>query len=89
MSQCVHKPYERSGGNVKLELDLSNYATKADLKEEICANTSNLAVKLDLTNLKAVVRKIDIDELKAVPAGISNLSNVVDNNVVKKICMIN
>ena len=32
MSQHLLQPYEHSGGNVKVELGLSNYAIKADLK---------------------------------------------------------
>ena len=52
MSQCVHKSYERSSANLKIELDLSNYSKKADLKEATGVDTSNLAAKLHLTVLK-------------------------------------
>ena len=57
-------------------MDLSNYATKADLKNEREVDTSQLASKSDLASLKAEVDKIDVDKLK--------LSNVVNNEVVKK-----
>ena len=57
-------------------MDLSNYATKADLKNETEVDTSQLASKSDLASLKAEVDKIDVDKLK--------LSNVVNNEVVKK-----
>ena len=86
MSQYFPRPYERSIRNVKVELDLSNYATKADLKGATGADISNLAVKSNLASLKAEVDKIDIDKLKAVTADLSKPSNLVDNDVVKKNC---
>ena len=46
---------------------------------------SNLAAKADLASLNAEVDKIDLDKLKTVSADLSKLSNVVDNDVVKKI----
>ena len=45
MSQHFPKPYERYSGIVKVELNLSNYVTKEDLKEASGVDTSNLAVK--------------------------------------------
>ena len=59
MDQYFPKPYDHFGGNVKVELDLSHYATKADLKGET-GETSNLAAKSDLASLKAEVDKIDV-----------------------------
>ena len=78
------KPYRSFGGNVKVELDLSSYATKAELKNTTGIDTSKLAAKSDLASLKAVVDKIDVDKLKTVPVDLSHLSNVVKNEVVKK-----
>ena len=52
---------------VKVELDLSNYATKVDLKNTTGADTSKLAKKVDLLNLKSDVDKLDIDKWKNVP----------------------
>ena len=72
-----------SGRNLKVALDLSNYATKADLKVETGVDTSNLAAKSQLAHLKAEVDKIDIGKLKT--AALRKLSNVVDN-VIKKNC---
>ena len=69
---------------MKVELDLSNYATKTDLKEATGIDTSNLAAKSDLASLKAETDKIDVDKLKAVPVDLSKLSNVANNDVVKK-----
>ena len=69
-----------SGGKVKVELDLSNYATKADLKNATRVDISILALKLNLKNLKAKIAIIDVDKLKTVPKDLSKLSNVVDND---------
>ena len=63
MSQYYPKPFDRFSGNVKVELDLSSYATKAHLKGAAGVDTSNLAAKEDLVSLKAEENKIDIDKL--------------------------
>ena len=69
---------------MQVELDQSNYETKTDLKGAKGIDTSNLALKSKLAQLKAEVAKIDVDKLKTVPADLSKLSNVVNNEVVKK-----
>ena len=43
------------------------------------------AKKVDLSNLKSEVDKLDIDKLKTVPTDLSRLNNVVYNDVVKKL----
>ena len=58
------------GANVKVELDLSNYATKADLKMQ------QESKKTDL--VKSNVDKLDIDKLKNVPSNLNNLKSKVD-----------
>ena len=63
---------------MKVELDLSNYATKADLKNATGVDTSKFAKKVDLPNLKSNVDKLDIDKLKNVPTNLNNLKNKVD-----------
>ena len=63
--------------------------TKADLNEVTDVDTFNLAEILDLAVLKAELDKIDIDQVKTVPVNLSKLRNVVDNDVVKKPCIIN
>ena len=55
------------GGIVKVELDLSNYATKTDLKNATGINTSSFARRVDLVNLKYNIDKLDINKLKNVP----------------------
>ena len=81
MSRYFPKPWERSDGNVKVELDLSNYATKANLKGGTRFDISNLAAKSDIASLKAEADKVNIDKLKVVPAGLGKPNNAVDNVV--------
>ena len=78
-------PYGGSSENIKVELDLSNYATKTDLKDITHADTSSFASKTNLAALKTEVDKIDTDKLKTVPDDLAKLSNVVKNDVVKKV----
>ena len=73
---------------MKVELDLSNYATKTDLKLATGVDTSNLATKFDLVNLKTEADKEDIDKLETFPSDLSKLSNVADKDVLKKLCII-
>ena len=68
-------PEPKSVGKVKVELDLSNYATKTDLKNATGIDTSSFAKKVDLASLKSNVGKLDIDKLKNVPSGLSNLKS--------------
>ena len=58
---------------MKVELDLSNYAAKADLKYATAFNTSSFAKLTDLRNLKSDIDKLDIDKLNSVPSGLSSL----------------
>ena len=82
MSQYFAKPYEPFGGDVRV--NLSNYATKADVKNISHVDTSSFALKTNLANLKSKVDKLNIDKLKPVPTDLSRLCNVVKNEVVKK-----
>ena len=66
MSEYFRKP-KLSVGRVKVELDLSNYATKADLTNKTDLATSKFAKKVDLASLKSNVDKLDIDKFKTVP----------------------
>ena len=67
-----------SGERVKVELGLSNYTTKTDLKNTTGADTSPFTKKTDLANWKSDVDKLDIDELKGVPSNLNNLKSKVD-----------
>ena len=64
---------------------MSNYATKADLKNVTGTDTSKLAAKSDLADLKAEADRLDIDKLVPVSVDLSKLSDVVKNDVVKKL----
>ena len=77
-------PYGSSSKNIKVELDLSNYATKDDVKNITHVDVSSYGSKTNLAALKTEVDKIDTDKLKAVPTDLAKLSNVVKNDVVKK-----
>ena len=72
------------GANVKIKLDLSDYATKADLKNAMGVDTSDFSNKTDLANLKSDVHKLDIDKLKDVTSNLSNLKVKLDKFDVDK-----
>ena len=79
-----YPPYKSSSNNIKVESDLTNYATKTDLKNITHTYVSSFASKTNLSALKTKVDKIDVDKLKTVPDDLAKLSNVVKNEVVKK-----
>ena len=79
MSQ-YYPPYKSSSNNIKVELDLANYATKTDLKNITHVDVSSFASKTNLAALKTEVHKIDADKLKTTPADLAKLTN----DVVKK-----
>ena len=84
MSQYFPKPYEPFGGDIKVKIDLPNYATKTDIKNIQHINTSSFALKSNLASLETEEDKLDIDNLVPVPVDLSKLSDVVKNDVVKK-----
>ena len=79
-----YPPYRSFSNNIKVKLDLVNYATKADLKNITHADVSSFASKTNLASLKTEVDKIDTDKLKTVPADLAKLNNIVKNDEVKK-----
>ena len=89
MSQYFRKPFRSFGGNINIKVDLSNYATKTDLKNVTHVDTSSFALKTNLANLKTEVDKLDIDKLAPVPVDLIKLSDVVKNDVVKKLYIMN
>ena len=76
-------PYENSSKDIKVELDLSNYVTKDDLKDFTHVDASSYA--LNLAALQTEVDKTDTGKLKTVPDDLAKLSNVVKNDTVKKV----
>ena len=83
MSSQYFPPYGRTN-NIKVELDLANYATKDDVKNITHVDVSSYANKTNLAVLKSEVDKIDVDKLKTGPVDLAKLSNVFENDVVKK-----
>ena len=84
MSQYFPKSYEPFGVDINVKVDLSNYATKADIKNISHVDTSSFALKRNLANLKTEVDKLDINKLVRIPEDLSKLSDLVKNDVVKK-----
>ena len=84
MSQYFPKPFRSFGGNINVKVDLSNYATKADIKNITHVDTSSFVLKTNLAGLKIEVDKLDIGKLVPVPVNLSKLSDLVKNDVVKK-----
>ena len=90
MSQYFPKPYEPFGGDINVKVDLSTYATKADIKNISHVDISNFALKTNLANLKTEADKLDSDKLVPVPTDLSKLSNVVKKMMLlKKMYKIN
>ena len=79
-----YPPYKSSGNNVKVELDLTNYATKTDLKNITHIDVNSFACKTNLAALKTEIDKIDANKLKTTPVDLAKLTNAIENDVVKK-----
>ena len=88
MSQYFPKPYKPFGGDINVKVDLSNYATKTDIKNISHVDTSSFALKTNLASLKIEVDKLDIDKLAPVPVDLSKLRDVVKMTLLKKMYMI-
>ena len=84
LTQYFLKPFRSFGGNINVKVDLSNYETKADIKNISHVDTSSFNLKMNLASLKTEVNKLDPDKSLPVPVDLSKLSNVVKNEVIKK-----
>ena len=71
--------------NVKVELDLSNYATKADLENLTRFDTSEFGNRTDLANLRPDVDKLDSDKFKNIASNSRSLKGKVDNLDIGKL----
>ena len=90
MSQYFPKPFNSHfRDSIKVKIDLSNYATKTDIKNISHVDTSSFALKTNLANLKTKVDKLDINKLVPIPVDLSKFSDAVKNDVVKKMYIIN
>ena len=83
MSEYFPEP-KSLGERVKVELELSNYATKADLKNATGADTSKFAKRVYLTSLKSEIDKLYIGRLETTLVDLSKLSDLVKNEAIKK-----
>ena len=79
-----YPPYKSSSNNIKVKLDLTNYATKTDLKNITHVDVSSFASKTNLAALKTEVDKLDVDKLKTAPVDLAKLTNAVENDLVQK-----
>ena len=84
-NQYFPKPYEPIGGDIKVKPDLSNYATKTDIKNILHIDTSSFELKSNLASLKTQIDKLDIDGLKSLPNNLSNLKSKVDKLDIDKL----
>ena len=73
MSQYFPKPYEPFGGDINVNVDISNYAIKTDLKNTSHVDVSSFALKSNLASLKTEVDKLDIDILTLLPNDLAKL----------------
>ena len=71
-SQYFPKPFRSFAGNINVKVDLSNYATKTDLKNVTHVDNSSFVRKTNLASLKTEVDKLDIGKLTTVP--VANLA---------------
>ena len=76
--------YKSRSGNVKVELDLKNYATKEELRNITHVDTSSFALKTNLASLKTEVDKLDIPKLTTLSNDVAKLSNKVANDLVEE-----
>ena len=88
MSKYCPKTYEPFGGDISVKVDLSNYATKADIKNVTNVNTSNFELKTNLANLKTEVDKLNIDKLKSLPNNLSILKTKLDKLDIDKLAPV-
>ena len=77
-----YPPYKSSSNNIKVKLDLTNYATKNDLKNITHIDVSSFASKINLAGLKSEVDKIDVDKLKTAHVDLAKWK--IENDLVKK-----
>ena len=77
-----YPPYKSSNQNIKVELDLPNYASKDDVKNITHVDVTSFASKTNLAALKTEVDKLDVDKLKTVPTDLAKLTNAIENDLV-------
>ena len=86
MSQYFPRPLKNVEGNINVNVDFSNYATKANISH---VDTSTFILKSNLASFKTEVNKLDIDKLVPVPVDLTKLTDVVKMMLLKRMCVIN
>ena len=89
MSRFFPKPYKQLDKIINVKVNLSNYATEADIKNISHVDTSSFALKTNLASLKTEFNNLGIDKLVPVPTNLSKISNVVIMMLLKRLYMIN
>ena len=84
MSEYFPKLPKSYRENINIRVDLSNYVTKANIKNITHVDTSDFALKTNLANLKTEINKLNVGKLKTATVDLSKLSNVVKKEVIKK-----
>ena len=84
MSQYFPSYAEPQSQNIRVILDLTNYATKSDLDNITHVNTSFFALKTNLSSLKSEVDRFDFDKLVSVPVDVAKLTKEVQEDFTKK-----
>ena len=85
MIQNFPKLYEPFGGDINVKVDLSNYATKTDIKNILHVDTSSFALKSNLAGLKTEADKLDINKLRSLRNNLSSLKNKVGKLDIDKL----
>ena len=90
MSLYFPKPFNSHfSDSIKVKIDLSNYATKTDIKNISHVDTSSFALKTNLSSLKTEVDKLDIEKIAPIPVDLSKISDVVKMMLLKEMYIIN
>ena len=76
--------YNPGNSNVKVELDLKNYAAKEELKNITNVDTGSFALKTNLALLKTDVDKLDIPKLRTVAIDLADLTKEVQEDFTKR-----
>ena len=88
MSKYFPKPYEPFDGDINVKVDLSNYATKTNIKNISQVDTSSFTLKSNLASLKTEVDQLNIDNLKSLPNKLINLKSKVDKLNIDELARI-
>ena len=87
MSEYFPKPQSQEK-NIKVKIDLTNYATKDDINNVTHVDTASFPLKTNSSSLKTEVDKLDIDKLVPIPNDSSKLSNAVKMMLLKRLIII-